>query len=95
LALIGGISGPWLVTVVILAVISEMAGVIALQVGSQRRYDGPMGKSDRAVVFGLFGLLMGMDWVAPTDLNCVLIVIAILLVVTILQRARRALAAAH
>jgi len=95
LALIGGISRPWLVAVIILAIISEMAGVVALQIGSPRRNDGPMGKSDRALVFGLFGLLMGLDWVAPTDFNYVLIVMAILLVATVLQRARRALAEAH
>ncbi|HWH78322.1 MAG TPA: CDP-alcohol phosphatidyltransferase family protein, partial [Candidatus Binatus sp.] len=36
LALVAGISGPWLVAVVILAIISEMTGVIALQIGAQR-----------------------------------------------------------
>src|SRR5579875_1199796 len=40
---------PTLVTLsVLLAVITEMAGVLALMVGAGRRYDGPMGKSDRA-----------------------------------------------
>ena len=31
----------------------EMAGVVAVQIGAERRYDGPMGKSDRAFTFGL------------------------------------------
>ena len=51
-----------------------------------------MGKSDRAFVFGLFALLAGLrvplaPWLTPT-----LIVILVLLCVTILNRARRALA---
>jgi CDP-diacylglycerol--glycerol-3-phosphate 3-phosphatidyltransferase len=95
LALVPGITARWVVVVVILAMLSEMAGVIALQVGAQRRYDGPMGKSDRAFVFGFFGLLMAVDWLAPSNFNYVLIVVAILLGATVLRRARRALAEAR
>ncbi len=40
---------PWLIVAVLLAALSEMAGVVAVQVGAERRYDGPMGKSDRAL----------------------------------------------
>ena len=29
-------------------------------VGASRRYDGPMGKSDRAFVFGALGLWVGL-----------------------------------
>ena len=38
--------------VIVLAVLSEFAGVLGPVVGASRRYDGPMGKSDRAFVFG-------------------------------------------
>ena len=49
-----------LVAVIIaLSIISEYAGVLGATVGASRRYDGPMGKSDRAFVFGLIGLLAG------------------------------------
>lgn len=41
---------------VLLAALSEMAGLQGLTVGASRRYDGPMGKSDRAFVFGALGL---------------------------------------
>lgn len=41
----------------ILAVINEYAGVLGKALGGQRRYEGPMGKSDRALVIGLFCLL--------------------------------------
>ena len=43
LALIDGINAGWLVVIVLLAVISEMTGVVAVQIGAQRRYDGPHG----------------------------------------------------
>lgn len=88
-------SSPWLVAgIVVLAVISEMAGVLALAAGAARRYDGPMGKSDRAFAFALAGLLVGagvpmdklFDWIWGT--------IIALLVVTIVNRIRRGLAAA-
>ena len=54
-------SSPWLVgAIIVLSIISEMAGVLGATVGANRRYDGPMGKSDRAFVFGTIGLLVGV-----------------------------------
>lgn len=53
------IFGPMLVLmVVLLAILIEFAGVLALGVGNERRYDGPFGKSDRAVAFGVLGYIM-------------------------------------
>ncbi len=40
-----------------LSVVNEYAGILAKAVSGQRRYDGPMGKSDRAFVMGVYGLL--------------------------------------
>src|SRR5687768_7520605 len=49
--------GPlWTGSVILLAVIAEFAGVLGPTVGASRRYDGPMGKSDRAMVFGALGV---------------------------------------
>ena len=57
---------PGLVAVVvILAVIVEMAGAIAPMIGSDRQYQGPFGKSDRAAFFGLGGFLLGLG-ILPT-----------------------------
>ena len=51
----------WLVVgLVILAVMVEMTGVVAIQIGATRNYAGPMGKSDRAFAFGLIALLLGL-----------------------------------
>ncbi len=41
---------------VFLAILSEFTGVVAVSQGASRRYDGPMGKSDRAALFGVIGL---------------------------------------
>jgi CDP-diacylglycerol--glycerol-3-phosphate 3-phosphatidyltransferase len=91
LSLVAGIEATWVVLVVLLAVISEMTGVLALQVGAERSYAGPMGKSDRAFVFGAIGLLLGLGVDPRTWVNIVLILIFLLLGLTIFNRARRAL----
>ncbi len=92
LALVPGFSAPLVVTATVLAVVSEMAGVVAVQIGSTRRYDGPMGKSDRAFWFGLLALLIGLS--VPTYFwpTAMLVLINALLVVTIFNRCKRALA---
>ncbi|AZA52139.1 CDP-alcohol phosphatidyltransferase family protein [Chryseobacterium sp. G0201] len=43
---------------IILSIINEFAGLIGKVVGKERRYDGPMGKSDRALILGLYGLIL-------------------------------------
>jgi CDP-diacylglycerol---glycerol-3-phosphate 3-phosphatidyltransferase len=83
---------PWLViAAVILSVLTEMTGVIGVQIGASRRYDGPLGKSDRAFLFGLMGLLLGLQVHIERAIPIVLFVMVLLLVLTILNRARRAL----
>lgn len=90
-ALIPGVASHWVVLAVLLAVVSEMAGVVATQIGAERRYDGPMGKSDRAFVFGAAALVFGFG-VSPAGwFDYLAIAIVILLALTILNRARRAL----
>lgn len=92
LALVPGFSIWLMVTATLLAVISEMTGVVAIQIGATRRYDGPMGKSDRAFVFGLLALLAGLGVTMEPWLTWVLAAVCALLVWTIVNRARRALA---
>ncbi len=46
--------------VIFLSAVSEMAGALGPMVGAERRYDGPVGKSDRAFVFGGLGLWAGL-----------------------------------
>jgi CDP-diacylglycerol--glycerol-3-phosphate 3-phosphatidyltransferase len=79
------------VVIVLLAVVSEMTGVIGVQIGASRRYDGPMGKSDRAFAFALLALLLGVGVPAGWWVNALLALLVVLLVVTIVNRARAAL----
>lgn len=82
----------WLVVaVVITAVISEMTGVVAVQIGASRRYDGPMGKSDRAFVFGAIALALGLGMPSGSWLNELFGVVFLLTLATIYNRARQAL----
>lgn len=91
LALVSGFRPELVVAAVLLAAISEMAGVVAVQIGASRRYEGPMGKSDRALVFGLICLLLWCGVETGLWLDLVLGAILLLLLVTICNRGRRAL----
>jgi len=90
---VGDVSAGLALAAVFLAGLTEMAGVVAVQVGASRRYDGPMGKSDRAFAYGAVYLLLGCGlpqhavWA-----NAALGAVALLLGVTVVNRVRRALA---
>jgi CDP-diacylglycerol--glycerol-3-phosphate 3-phosphatidyltransferase len=79
------------VLIVFLATVSEMTGVLGVQIGASRRYDGPMGKSDRAFVFGTLGLLLGLQLPVLPVVRPVLWIVLLLLLLTILNRSRGAL----
>lgn len=67
--------------VVFLSAVSEMAGALGPMVGSPRQYDGPMGKSDRAFLFGVLGLWLGLAgslpgwavWIMPAAVLAILL----------------------
>jgi CDP-diacylglycerol---glycerol-3-phosphate 3-phosphatidyltransferase len=85
-ALIAGVSAPLIVGIVIFAIASEMVGVLGYEISHKRHYEGPMGKSDRAFVFGAIGLILGLG-VAPTQwLTIVLSGVIILQIWTIINR---------
>lgn len=91
LGLVPGVSGVWLAGFLVLLVISEMVGVVAVQIGASRRYDGPLGKSDRAFAIGVLGLLLGLGVPAGPWLNPVLWMLCFLALLTVVNRARAAL----
>ena len=90
-ALIPGINSYLVITITILAMIVEMTGVVSVQIGASRRYDGPMGKSDRAFVFGILALLLAFGMVPGRWSDIFLGVVAILSLVTIINRSAKAL----
>ncbi len=92
-ALVPGVRPHPVVVAVVVAVIVEMMGVVAIQIGSERRYDGPMGKSDRAFVFGGVSLLLGLGVTPGVWTDAILWGVAALGAVTVVRRARYALEA--
>ncbi|MBK17924.1 MAG: hypothetical protein CMM52_03680 [Rhodospirillaceae bacterium] len=78
-----------LVVVVCLSIMVEMIGVIGVQVGASRRYDGPFGKSDRAFVFGLGGIFLGLGIMNATWAFWCLVAAGVFSVVTIINRGHK------
>ncbi|QKF91349.1 CDP-alcohol phosphatidyltransferase family protein [Campylobacter sp. CCUG 57310] len=77
--------------IIFLSQLSEFLGVLGQVLGRNRRYDGPMGKSDRAFAFGLFGMLyacFGELWQWVYYLGVLIIV---LLVITCINRVKSGL----
>lgn len=91
-ALVAAIHAPLVVLAVIAALLAEFAGVLSLSLGVPRRFDGPMGKSDRAFWFGLVGLLIAYG-AAPLLLNALVALVLALAALTTINRLRQALRA--
>jgi len=88
LAVVAGFNAYLMVLIVLFAVFTEMTGLVAAQTGASRRYDGPMGKSDRALVFGTLGLLLGSGLpIAARMIYLLLLFVLLLLLKTIVNRA--------
>jgi len=80
-----------IMSVIFLAILSEYAGVLGLSVGASRRYDGPMGKSDRAFIFGILGLFIGLGFTLPNWMFWTMPIIALLIALTIFNRIKSGL----
>ena len=91
LALMPGISAPAVVLIVLLSVMVEMIGVVSVQIGGTRRYDGPFGKSDRAFAFGLICLLLGLGLAPGSWSDWLLWALVAASLLTLLNRGRQAL----
>lgn len=77
--------------VIFLSVLSEFAGVLGPTIGAPRRYDGPMGKSDRAFVFGGLGVAVALTPALPQWSAWLMPGLALLLCLTVVNRIRRGL----
>ena len=90
-AFVPGVPAGWVVLVVLVGILGEMAGVVSVQVGASRRYDGPFGKSDRAFLFGLLALLLAAGLEPGAWVGVLLAAACALGVLTVFNRARAAL----
>jgi CDP-diacylglycerol---glycerol-3-phosphate 3-phosphatidyltransferase len=77
-----------------LSIINEFAGLIGKIVSGERRYDGPMGKSDRAFVMGLYGILSFLSIDFKVYSGWVFSTVILLLIVSTTIRINKALKAA-
>ena len=74
-----------------MAFLTEFVGVVAVSQGASRRYDGPMGKSDRAFFFGAIGLALGQGVSPSIWLTAVLWLGVLLGAFTVARRVGRSL----
>jgi len=87
--------GPWSIGLVIFAsCVSEMAGALGPMVGAARRFDGPMGKSDRALMFGAVGLYVGLGYSLPQAAFWLLPALVLLIGWNVVVRVHRGAASA-
>ena len=71
-AFIAPFGGLQIGLLIFLAAMSEFCGVLGQVHGNGRRYDGPMGKSDRAFVFGALALWYALAGNLPGWLDAVM-----------------------
>ncbi len=90
-ALVPGVQPIAVIAAVLLAGLSEMAGVVAVQAGAERRYDGPMGKSDRAFAFGFLAFLIGLGVLPVLWLSWAIGLVALLTAWSVVNRVRAGL----
>lgn len=76
---------------IVLSIINEFSGVLAKLISGIRRYDGPMGKSDRALLIGLWCLLYFIFPSIGFAFNIVLFIAIILLLISTYKRLSNAL----
>ncbi|WP_165420333.1 CDP-alcohol phosphatidyltransferase family protein [Edaphobacter modestus] len=84
-----------IVFLIALIVLSEVAGIIGPLLGSDRRLEGPLGKSDRSIVLALIGWVTVVYGKLPEGAWLLVPVLCLALVATIWNRLRFALADPH
>lgn len=77
---------------VLLAGWTELAGVLPKAAGGARRYDGPLGKSDRALVVGVYYVVVACGVAHGLWENAVFGLGVLLLAATCVNRLRKGLA---
>ncbi len=76
---------------IVLSVVNEFAGLLGKAIGGQRRYDGPMGKSDRALLLGVYGIAMFAGGTISACTNYIFGGLILLLLLSTFTRLKKAL----
>jgi len=88
-AFIAGVNPIFVVLFAVVGVFNEMAGVVAQTLNGERRYDGPMGKSDRVFVVGFIALLLGLGVTAGLWVDVLFGMATLLAILSTYNRAMR------
>lgn len=91
-AFIAPFDGLQIGLIIWLSALTEFCGVLVQVQGKTRRYDGPLGKSDRAFLFGVLGLVYVFVPVLPDFLYWLVWIAIILLIATCVKRVKSGLA---
>lgn len=91
-AFISPFDGLQIGLIIWLSALTEFCGVLGQVQGKTRRYDGPLGKSDRAFLFGVLGLVYVFVPVLPDFLYWLVWIAIILLIATCVKRVKSGLA---
>lgn len=70
----------------VLTLISETVGIMGVQIGASRHYDGPMGKSDRAFWLSLVAIAAYFGLICHNVSNIIIGIVSLLLIYTIFNR---------
>ncbi|HNZ85695.1 MAG TPA: CDP-alcohol phosphatidyltransferase family protein [Paludibacteraceae bacterium] len=74
-----------------LGIINEFSGFMGKVISNIRRYDGPMGKSDRALIIGIYGIISFIGINFSNYTFYIFMLINLLLVISTITRIKRAL----
>lgn len=85
---LAGVSLWWVVLMVFLSWLTEFCGVLTQTLTGKRNYRGPLGKSDRALLFGTLGLVIAVWPQVLFIVNMVFIAASLLLAWTCINRCR-------
>jgi CDP-diacylglycerol--glycerol-3-phosphate 3-phosphatidyltransferase len=80
-----------LFTFIILSLINEFTGILGKAISGERRYEGPMGKSDRALVMGLICLITYFNTSFINYVNNIFVACICLLIISTLIRTNKML----
>ncbi|MFA6238468.1 MAG: CDP-alcohol phosphatidyltransferase family protein [Bacteriovorax sp.] len=85
------ISTYLLLFIIFFSALTEVTGLAAFHISRPRQFAGPMGKSDRAFVFSIMAIMICFGVVQERIYTIIISAVAVLLLVTIYNRIRKAL----
>ena len=80
-----------IIAFICLSIINEFSGLLGKVLSGTRRYDGPMGKSDRAFIMGVYGILSFFSVDFHRYSIVIFLILSFLLIISTIIRIKKAL----